>query len=1039
VKRAILLGLAVVTVVAAIGSRTAAAQTGQMFGELVGRITDDQGGVLPGVTVTLSGPAVMGTPTVTTNAEGRYRFPAVNSGTYKLTFELAGFAPLVHDGIVVPVRQTITVDASMKLASLQETVVVSGSSPTVDVENTKVGARLSQEILTSVPTSRTIFGSTTVLPGMTMGRQDPGGLNAATSTGMVAHGASNYNLNYYGVTADTPQNYGSMYYMDFGSAEEISVDTAAMGAEVGGGGGANINVIPKSGGNNIKGDAIYSITGKGYWNDFTGNNVTSDLARQGVSAPSLNKLYDVNADAGGPFVKDRLWWFGSFRNYHTIEATPNFTVTDPSDPAKILANPFESNLRNYTLSGKYQVNRNNQLSAFWTYNKKFQPHRNAGCSSSSCQPDPINTLNQQSPKNLINADWTSVLNQNTFLEVSSTYFHMHWPSDWSDEFKALPPTAQASATLFANTTQVPAIFNNTTKVYLGGPEPTGQRFRDAYRHQTNIGLTRYIDGWLGASHQLKTGFENWWTPTGTDTFNIFDDVRLRYSSAPDGSNLQPLDVLLYNTPLTQKTQMRNFAAFVQDRATYQRVTLNLGLRWSYYDGTIPPQSNGGAEWASVCAACNQSFGEIKTPYAWKTLAPRTGVVYKLTQDGRNVVKASYSRYYESMYTTEFSSINGNSINSGGVATYAWNGRLNPDGTVPLSALLNANGSVPAPGVAPTPKSVFSAKSNIIDPNLKDPKNDEIMFAYQRELAANWSFNIDWIQRWFRDMTTDQDCYGLPCSAVASTVYVAKAAGVLDPGADQVRNTADDRTLAAYDVRPEFLGKDTFFHTNCGNNVSVDCVDRYKALEISFGKRMSNRWQLQGSYVWSRLDGVQAGISTSSSTARCASCLDFTNPNNLTAAMIDGRGANDQPHAFKLLGSYQAAYGITIGANFQSLSGLPRDRNLTIGYAQGSQATPVDPRGTYRYDTLNLLSLRADKRFNLGGGHGAAFVAELHNVLNSNASQNSVGTTTQNFATQAAFDTLVNGNLTAKFPTSYFGRVQEIVAPRVLKVGVKFDF
>ena len=77
----------------------------------------------------------------------------------------------------------------MKLASLQETVTVSGASPTVDVENTKVGARLSQEILTAVPTSRTIFGSTTVLPGMTMGRQDPGGLNAATSTGMVAHGA----------------------------------------------------------------------------------------------------------------------------------------------------------------------------------------------------------------------------------------------------------------------------------------------------------------------------------------------------------------------------------------------------------------------------------------------------------------------------------------------------------------------------------------------------------------------------------------------------------------------------------------------------------------------------------------------------------------------------------------------------------------------------------------------------------------------------------------------------------------------------------
>src|SRR4026209_27223 len=145
----------------AFGLAPAAAQTGQMFGELVGKVTDDQGGVLPGVTVTLSGPAAMGSPTGVTNEQGRYRFPAVNSGTYSLKFELAGFAPLMRTGIVVPVRQTITIDSAMNLAWRQETGTVSGSSPTVDVENTKVGARLSQEVLTDVPTSRTIFGSTT--------------------------------------------------------------------------------------------------------------------------------------------------------------------------------------------------------------------------------------------------------------------------------------------------------------------------------------------------------------------------------------------------------------------------------------------------------------------------------------------------------------------------------------------------------------------------------------------------------------------------------------------------------------------------------------------------------------------------------------------------------------------------------------------------------------------------------------------------------------------------------------------------------------
>ena len=110
--RTILRALAALAIVSAVGLGPAAAQTGQMFGELVGKVTDDQGGALPGVPVTLSGPAVMGTPTAITNGTGQYRFPAVNSGTYTLKFELAGFAPLVREGIVVPVRQTITVDGS---------------------------------------------------------------------------------------------------------------------------------------------------------------------------------------------------------------------------------------------------------------------------------------------------------------------------------------------------------------------------------------------------------------------------------------------------------------------------------------------------------------------------------------------------------------------------------------------------------------------------------------------------------------------------------------------------------------------------------------------------------------------------------------------------------------------------------------------------------------------------------------------------------------------------------------------------------------
>jgi len=264
---------------------------------------------------------------------------------------------------------------------------------------------------------------------------------------------------------------------------------------------------------------------------------------------------------------------------------------------------------------------------------------------------------------------------------------------------------------------------------------------------------------------------------------------------------------------------------------------------------------------------------------------------------------------------------------------------------------------------------------------------------------------------------DQNCYGLPCAQTAYTAWV-QTRSVADFGPDNLTGTADDRSFTAYQVAPAYLGKDTTFHTNCGNNAPVSCTQRYKAVELSISKRMSNHWQMQTSYVWSRLDGDLV--------------LDYTNPNNQTPAVGQGRGTIDQPHAFKILGSYQAPWDVTIGANFQSLSGLPVDRNLSVAFSQGTANLRMESRGTYRADTLSLLSLRADKAFRFSGQRRASVIVELHNALNSSAGQSNYGTVTRGFANQAAFDA-------GRLGTSYFGRVQEIVAPRVLKLGFRVNF
>jgi hypothetical protein len=184
------------------------------------------------------------------------------------------------------------------------------------------------------------------------------------------------------------------------------------------------------------------------------------------------------------------------------------------------------------------------------------------------------------------------------------------------------------------------------------------------------------------------------------------------------------------------------------------------------------------------------------------------------------------------------------------------------------------------------------------------------------------------------------------------------------------------------------------------------------------KRLSNRWQLMGSYVWSRLDGDLV--------------VDPNNPNQAIPTNAKGRGANDQPHAFKLIGAYQAPLGISVGVNYQALSGLPSDRTFRATLTQGSTTVRAEERGTYRADFLNLFSIKLDKTFQFHEHARVSGFLEIHNVLNSNATQNSIGTLTQAFTSQAAFDA-------ARSTTSYFGRAQEILAPRIVKLGVKYVF
>jgi hypothetical protein len=264
---------------------------------------------------------------------------------------------------------------------------------------------------------------------------------------------------------------------------------------------------------------------------------------------------------------------------------------------------------------------------------------------------------------------------------------------------------------------------------------------------------------------------------------------------------------------------------------------------------------------------------------------------------------------------------------------------------------------------PAPLSTVQPRLNRIDENLRDPRTDEITFGFQRELARNVGLNVSWVQRWFNDQTVDTEV-GIPV-----TGYTPRAFN--DPGPDNLVNTADDRPITLYDVQPQFRGQNVVLHTNFAG------TQRYKGLELSVSKRMANRWQLLGSYVWSRLDGDIV--------------VDPNNPNLTIASNALGRGANDQPHAFKLIGSYVAPYRINIGVNYQGLSGLPFDRTFRATLAQGATTVRAEERGVYRADFLNLLSMKVDKTFELHQRARHLGVPGAPQLTNTNAAQGSIGT------------------------------------------------
>src|SRR5206468_1468645 len=284
-------------------------------GTIEGKVSDQSGAIVPGVTVTLTSPILLSSRTSVTDSGGAYSFPSLPLGDYTVSFELSGFRKVARSGLTVTAARTLTVDVTLQAGEMSETLTVVGEAPTVDVTNTNVATSSDPKALQTIPTARDVWAILQNLaPQVVLDREDVGGSQGGLQAVFSAFGSTwhqnTYALN--GVNVTDPAASGAAgFYYDYDSFQETQVSTAQHSAEIGSP-GVYYNIIVKSGADKYQGGSAYYFENS----KLVANNLTSALKDQGVSSgSSINLFSDWTAQLGGPLVRDKVRFFTSWRDW----------------------------------------------------------------------------------------------------------------------------------------------------------------------------------------------------------------------------------------------------------------------------------------------------------------------------------------------------------------------------------------------------------------------------------------------------------------------------------------------------------------------------------------------------------------------------------------------------------------------------------------------------------------------------------------------------------------------------------------------------
>ena len=408
--------VAIAALVAAVAS-PGYAQISQ--GRLAGTVTDAQGAVLPGVTVTATSPSLIGQRTTVTQADGTYLFPGMPSGVYKLAFELSGFKPYERDNLAVTLGQTISFDAKLEVGGLTERITVTGASPLVDTSTTKIGTSLKGDELIAVPNSTDVWAALAEAPGVRMQGFDVGGSHKSQQSGYESFGIQNQARVVSDGIDHTEGVGGTGFYEDYYANEEVSIGALGADVEMNSGGAAIVTTI-KSGGNEFKG--LYHVSYEP--GSFVGSNAEPrDMAEKGYSCPNNalglpqcdnpNLLFwEAHVDLGGRIVRDKVWFYGAY-NHFKIDKLVSGQPEQFSD-----LGIFD----NYTGKATWKPGQNDTIIGYYQQGRKQKPRRGI---SALLPAESVRA--QDSMSRMYKGEWQKVLTDRTFFNVNVGNFTLDWP------------------------------------------------------------------------------------------------------------------------------------------------------------------------------------------------------------------------------------------------------------------------------------------------------------------------------------------------------------------------------------------------------------------------------------------------------------------------------------------------------------------------------------------------------------------------------------------------------------------------------------